>query len=193
MKKALLFSVIFFVSALAVLAYETIIIDFPDEENWVKAYYKKAGDEAILQYTPNGETSDNWVRSIVIHSYNNLGYPVRIFSNNNIMKMQKANPTAPYRTLKMSENEALFTRCTDDYENKKRSNQGYPYVVKGQCEFYRVTMAHNRIVTVHYMNKNKENFKTNYTIWLEIIRKARFLNSYWRNERTLNKSEFFEL
>ena len=182
MKKVLLFSILFLISCVVVLAYETIIIDFPDGERWEKAYYRKINGEAILQYTPYGETSNNWVRSIVIHSYENSGYPVRIFSNNTLAKMRKVNPTASYKTLRMSEREALFTRCTDDYKN-----------IKGQCEFYRVTQAHDRIITVHYMNKNKENFKVNYTIWLEIIRKARFLNSYWRNERTLNKSQYFEL
>lgn len=182
MKKALLFSLIFLLSSLCVFAYETIIIKYPDGERWEKAYYKKAGNEAILQYTPYGETSNNWIRSIVIHSYNNSGYPVRVFSNNSLQKMRKVNPTASYKTLRMGANDAVFTRCTEDYKN-----------VKGQCEFYRVTKAHDNIVTIHYMNKNKENFKDNYTIWLEIIRTAKFLNTYYRNDRTLNKSEYFEL
>jgi hypothetical protein len=96
--------------------------------------------------------------------------------------MRKANPTAPYKTLKMGINDAMFTRCTDNYKN-----------IKGQCEFYRVTKAHDNIISIHYMNKNKENFKINYTVWLEIIRTAKFLNTYYRNDRTLNKSEYFEL
>lgn len=41
MKKVLLFSSLFLLSTLMVFAYETIIIKFPDRENWVKAYYKK--------------------------------------------------------------------------------------------------------------------------------------------------------
>ena len=182
MKKVLLISLFFLLSVAAVMAYETIIIDFPDGERWDKAYYKKVGNEAILQYTPYGETSNDWVRSIVIHSYNNSGYPVRSFSSGSLQKLRKANPTAPYKTLRFGTNDAIFTRCTDDYKN-----------VKGQCEFYRVTKAHDNIITVHYMNKNKENFKNNYTIWLEIIRNTRFLNTYYRNDRTLNKSEYFEL
>lgn len=183
MKKVLLYSFfVFSIMSASVAAYETIIIDFPDGERWEKAYYKKSGGEAILQYTPYGETSNNWVRSIVIHSYDNSGYPIRVFSTNTIRKMIKVNPTSSYKTLKMRENDALFTRCTDDYKN-----------IKGQCEFYKVTRAHDKIITVHYMNKNKENFKDNYTVWLEIIRQARFLNSYFRNERTFNKSLYFEL
>ena len=182
MKKVLLFSVLFIVTTLVAIAYETIIIDFPDGEKWDAAYYKKIGYEAILQYTPYGETSNDWVRSIVIHSYGESDYPVRVFSSNALTKMKKVNPTANYKTLRMNLSEALFTRCTDDYKD-----------VKGQCEFYRVTRAHDKTITIHYMNKNKEDFKDNYTVWLEIIRSARFLNTYYRNDRTLNKSEYFEL
>ena len=43
MKKVLLFSSLFLLSTIMVLAYETIIIKFPDREYWVKAYYKKVG------------------------------------------------------------------------------------------------------------------------------------------------------
>ena len=68
MRKVLLFSILIF-SALSVFAYETIIIKFPDKELWVKGYYKKIGNEALLQYVPNGQSSNNWTRSIVIHSY----------------------------------------------------------------------------------------------------------------------------
>ena len=182
MKNVLLFSLCFIFSSLIVSAYETIIIDFPVGENWSKSYYKNIGNEALIQYVPQGESSDLWIRSVVVHSYTDSQYPIKSFSNNMTLKMKKSNPTAPYRTLKLTDSDALFTRCTDDYKN-----------VKAQCEFYRVTKAHNKTVTIHYMDRNKEHFKNNYTLWLEIVRNARFLNSYYRNERTLNKSEYFEL
>ena len=82
MKRVLLFISIFFLSALAVFAYETIIIKFPDKELWVKAYYKKVNNEAILQYVPNGQNSNNWTRTVVVHSYNGSTYPINIFMNN---------------------------------------------------------------------------------------------------------------
>ena len=44
MKKALLFSIIFFISVMAVFAYETIIIKYPPGELWEKVYYKTIGD-----------------------------------------------------------------------------------------------------------------------------------------------------
>ena len=52
MRKVLLFSLtcaVFLFSTLCVFAYETIIIKFPSKELWVKAYYKKVGNEQILK------------------------------------------------------------------------------------------------------------------------------------------------
>ena len=170
------------ISMLSVIAYETIIINFPDGENWEKAYYKKVGNEALLQYVPYGETSDTWSRSIVVHSYKDRDDRINTFATNNLRRMQLANPTTKYKTIKMSQNDAMFTRCTEKYKN-----------VDAQCEFYKITKVHQGIVSVHYMNKDKENFMNNYTLWHEIIRNTKFLNSYYRNERTFNKSIYFEL
>ena len=182
MRKVLLFSFLFLISTLAVFAYETIIIKFPDKELWVKAYYKKVGSEAILQYVPKGQTSNNWTRTVVVHSYKNSNYPINIFLNNNIARMRKINPNGTYKTLRLTPYDAISGRCTDDYNN-----------VKGQCEFFRVTRGYEGIVTIHYMNKDKDDFMAEYSKWLNIIKKARLYNSYYRDERTLDKSEYFEL
>lgn len=181
MKKVLLFSFLFLI-CLSAMAYETIIIKYPSGELWVKAYYKKKGNEAILQYVPNGQSSNNWRRTIVVHSYTDSTYPVNVFMNNNLAMMKKTNPTANYKTLRSTANDAIAGRCTQNYKN-----------IEGQCEFFRVTHAHNAIVSVHYINKNKDEFMQNYDEWYNIIKRAKFLNSYYRNERTLNKSEYFEL
>lgn len=182
MKKVLLFSILFLFSALSVFAYETIIIKFPEKELWVKAYYKKIGNEAILQYVPSGQRSNDWVRSIVVHSYKNSGYPIRNFMTNNMAKLTKANPTASYKILRMTDNDSIVGRCTNDYKN-----------IKAQCEFFRVTKGYEGIVTIHYMNKNKTDFMDNYNQWYNIIKRAKLYNSYYRDERTLDKAEYFEL
>ena len=75
MKRVLLSSLILFFTTIAVFAYETIIIKYPDGELWQKAYYKKIGAEAILQYLPKGQTRENWTRSIVVHSYYESAFP----------------------------------------------------------------------------------------------------------------------
>ena len=181
MRKVLLFSLIF-LSTLSCIAYETIIFHFPDGELWESAFYRKRGSEAILQYVPGGQTSENWTRTIVVHSYNDNDYAVSYFAQKEMLKMRRINPTGKYVTIKARENDAIYTRCTDDYKD-----------IKGHCEFLRITHAHGGIVTMQYMNRDKKDFKNNYTLWLQVIRDARLMNSYWRNERTFNKSIYFEL
>lgn len=181
MKKVLLFSLIIF-SSLSVFAYETIIIKFPDKELWVKAYYRKVRNEAILQYVPHGQTGNDWTRTVVVHSYNGSTYPINIFISNNLARMKKINPTGTYKTLRLTPYDAISGRCTDDYGS-----------IKAQCEFFRVTRGYEGIVTIHYMNKDKANFMAEYSKWYNIIKKARLYNSYYRDERTLDKAEYFEL
>ena len=167
MKKVLLFSSLFLLSTLMVFAYETIIIKFPDKELWVKAYYKKVGLEAILQY---------------VHSYNQSTFPISVFLTNSTAKLLKTNPTANYKTLRLTDNDAIVGRCTKNYGK-----------TQAQCEFFRVTRGYEGIVTIHYMNKNKEDFMENYNQWYNIIKRAKLYNSYYRDERMLDKAEYFEL
>ena len=182
MKKVLLFSLLFFISTLVVAAYETIIIKFPDKELWVKTYYKKIGNEAILQYAPKGQNSNYWNKTVVIHSYKHSTYPINVFLSNNTARLMKVNPTANYKTLRLTPEDAIVGRCTQNY-NK----------IEAQCEFYRVVRGYEGIVTIHYMNKDKDDFIANYNQWYNIVKKAKLYNSYYRDERTLNKAEYFEL
>ena len=182
MKKALLVSIIVLFSTLAVYAYETVIIKFPPDEVWVRAYYKKIGLESILQYVPKGQTHKNWNRSIIIHAYDQAAYPITVFMANNIALMAKNNPTAPYRYLRLNDHECIAGRCTKNYKG-----------IHSQCEFFRATRAHGGIISIHYINKDEDDFMKNYQLWYDIIRKAKFMNTYWRNDRILNKSEFSEL
>ena len=181
MRKALLFSFLC-MTILAVSAYETIIFHFPDGELWEPAYYKKVGNEAILQYVFGGQTSNNWTRSIVVHSYNENESPATYFAQKEIRKMRKINPKGQYQIIKSKENDVILTRCTENYNN-----------IQAHCEFLRVTRAHGGIVTIQYMNRNKKDFENNYTLWLQVMRDARLMNSYYRGERTFDKSMYFEL
>lgn len=182
MKKVLLFSLLFLFIIQSVFAYETIIIKYPPGELWLKSYYKRVGNEAILQYLPKGETPQDWKRTIIVHSYYESAYPIRNFTMTELLKMKKTNPTGNYRYLKFNDRESMVTRCTDNYKN-----------IKAQCEFYRITHVHNGIVSLHYINRDKEDFMDNYRQWFDIIWKAKYYNSYYRDERTFDKSEYFEL
>ena len=181
MKKVLLFSVLFFMM-LTAAAYETVIFHFPDGERWDAAYYKKKGNEAILQYVPFGQTSNNWSRTIVVHSYNENESPAPFFAQTEIRRMRKINPTGKYSVIKSRENDAIYTRCTEKYKE-----------LQAHCEFLRITRAHGGIVTMQYMNRNIKDFENNYTLWLQVMRDARLMNSYFRGERTFDKSLYYEL
>lgn len=181
MKKVLLFSMIL-LSTLAVCAYETIIFHFPDGERWDSAFYKKRNLEAILQYVPFGQTSENWIRTIVVHSYNENESPAPYFGQREIQKMMKINPTGKYSIIKSKENDAIYKRCTEKYNE-----------LPAHCEFLRITRAHGGLVSIQYINRDKNDFDNNYTLWLQVIRDARLMNSYYRDERTFDKSMYFEL
>jgi hypothetical protein len=181
MKKVLLFSLIM-LSTICVYAYETVIIKYPPGELWLKVYYKKIGNEALLQYAPSPQKADNWVRTIVVHSYNESAYQLNNFMAGNLARMTKANPTGKYKYLKYTDVDSIAGRCTDDYGD-----------IKAQCEFFRVTRAHGGIITLHYINRDKEDFMKNFHQWYDIIKQAKYYNSYYRDERTFDKSEYFEL
>ena len=182
MKKALLFSLFILLIIPAVFAYETVIIKYPPGELWVKVYYKTIGYESILQYVPKGQSSSDFKRTIVVHSYLTSNRTMETFMANELSVMKINNPTGNYNYIKQTDNDSIAFRCTNNYKN-----------VKAQCEFYRATHVHNGIVSLHYINRDKEEFMEHYNKWLEIIRTAKYYNSYYRNERTFNKSEYFEL
>ena len=183
MKKALFLTNIFFLlSTICVFAYETIIIKFPERELWVKAYYKKVGNEAILQYVPQGQSSNNWRQSVVVHSYKYSTYPLNVFVTNNTTKMIKTNPTSAYKTIRYTTDDMILGRCTENYGK-----------VEAQCEFFKAMRSHEGIMTIHYMNKNKNDFMANYSQWYNIIKKSKSYYSYYRDERIMDKAEFFEL
>ena len=104
MKKVLLFSILL-LTTLSCVAYETIIFHFPDGELWESAFYKKRGNEAILQYVPGGQTSNNWIRTIVVHSYQESDLSAPYFAQKEMLKMRKINPTGKYTTIKSKEND----------------------------------------------------------------------------------------
>ena len=147
MKKVLLASLLLFFTTISCFAYETVIIKYPDGEIWDKVYYKRHLNEVLLQYVPRGQTHRNWTRSIFIHSYNDSNYITNIFMANNLAKMTQKNPTGEYKYMKLTDVDSIAGRCTEDFKG-----------IKGQCEIYRVTRAHEGIVTVHYINRNKEDF-----------------------------------
>lgn len=183
MKKVLLFSVIIYsFIQLFSFAYETIIIDFPKGTKWNVAYYQNIGTEAILQYVPDGQTYKNWKQTVIVHSYKDSTFFAHQLSDRVVAQLQKQNPTGTYKYFKYSSVDAIAIRSTKNYNG-----------VLAQGEIFRTTKAAEGLMTIQYIDRNKEHFKQNYAMWLKIIRDARTYNSYWRDDRVLNKGENYEL
>ena len=183
MKKLLLTSFLtLLVAASAVFAYETVIVKYPDGELWVPVYYHKNFTEGIIQYARKGETNKDWTKSVIIHSYNGFYGTPKTLMDNVIELNKKINPTADYKILKNTTEDIIAGRCTRDYKQ-----------LLPQCEILRTARGHNGIITVHYINKNIREFHATYDDWYERIKKTRFYESYFRNDRVLNKSMYLEL
>jgi len=184
MKKVLLLLFSFFIfSTAAVLAYETVIVDFPPGEGWHPVYYAKKGDEAIVQYVPGGQTNVNWIRSLIFHSYKNDVYynSATKFIDITTSQMELRN-SQPYRYLKYSDNDSIATRCTPKTKT-----------FAGQCEIYRVSNSYEGLISMHYVNKDMGDFKNTYNKWYEIVKTIRIYYSYYRDDRILDKAIIFEL
>lgn len=183
MKKALLFSLlIFFLSGVCVFAYETVIIKYPDGELWEPVYYKQNLNEGMAQYVVKGDTSTNWQKTVVIHSYNNYVNTARMLLSTVMVLNKRLNPTSNYTVVKNTTNDAIAVRCTKAYKN-----------LVPQCEILRAAKGHKGVITIHYINKNISEYRETYNDWYDIIKKAIFYESYFRNNRVLNKALYLEL
>ena len=183
MKKVLLFSLIIYCfTQLISFAYETIIIDFPKGTKWDVAYYQNIGTEAILQYVPSGQSYKNWKQTVIVHSYKDSTFYAHQLSDRITAQLQRQNPTGKYKYLKYSSVDSIAVRGTANYKG-----------IAAQGEILRTTKAAEGLMTIQYIDRSREHFKQNYSTWVKIIRDARTYNSYWRDDRVLNKGENYEL
>ncbi len=184
MKKVLLLFISLICLNLPVFSYQTVLVDFPSSQGWHAVYYDKIFDEAILQYAPSGQTADDWTRTMVFHSYKNLSWTdsAAKLMDRLTMQMEAKNSTQLYKYTKYSEADSIATRCVT--KNK---------YIPAQCEIFRVSRSHEGLITMHYINKNVNDFKNNYNQWYEIVKKIRIYYSYYLDDRVLDKSTSFSL
>lgn len=183
MKKVLLLIVSFFIFIPAAWSYQTVLVNFPQDQGWHSAYYSTQGDETILQYTPGRQNARNWSRALIFHSYKNSPYDTsKMFMDKLIAQMEFTNGTRGYRYLKNDENDGIATRCVTKNANTPT-----------QCEIFRVTNSFEGYITMHYINKNVANFKNTYSEWVQIMRTIRIYYSYYMDDRILNKATVFQL
>lgn len=165
-----------------VLAYQTVLIDFPENQGWHEVYYQKQGSEAILQYVPGGQNETNWTRTLVFHSYPNSIYNSAGFMDRSTAQMESANSTGLYHYTKYSSLDSIAVRCVEKNA-----------LVPRQCEIYRVSNSFEGLISMHYINKNVQDFKHNYDTWYQIVKNIRIYQSYYRDDRVMDKATSFEL
>lgn len=184
MKKVLLLIINLIILTTSAFAYETVLINFPDNQGWHPVYYQNQNGEAILQYVPIGQTETNWNKTLVFHSYKNLTWTdsAAALMDSTTGQMEMKNSSQTYKYTKYDAKDSLATRCI-------QKNAYTPT----QCEIYRVSKSHEGLITMHYINKNVQDFKNNYDYWYNLVQNITIYNSYYREDRIMDKATSFEL
>lgn len=183
MKKVLLL-IISLLFAQSAFAYQTVLVDFPENQGWHDVYYANQGSESILQYVPAGQDEQNWTKTVIFHSYKSLSWTNSAAGLMDRLtgQMEKQNSTQLYRYTKYKEMDSIAVRCV-----KKNA------IIPAQGEIFRVAKSFDGLITMHYINKNIADYKSTYSTWYEIMRNIRIYYSYYREDRVLDKATSFEL
>jgi len=184
MKKVLLLLISLFISQVSALAYQTVLVDFPPNQGWRSVYYTANPSEAILQYVPVGNTYESWQKTLVFHSYKNLSWTnsASRLMDQLTQQMELQNSTMLYKYTKYTEEDSMCVRCIQ--KNAK---------IGTQCEIFRVSQSHEGLISMHYINKNLQDYKNSYDMWYGIVRDIRIYYSYYMDDRILDKATSFEM
>ena len=184
MKKVLLLIISLFAIPATVFAYETVLINFPPGAGWEAVYYATQGTESILQYVPRGQSETNWTKTLVFHSYKTIdnGGSAAGLMDRTTMQMENQNSSQLYKYIKYGEMDSIATRCV-----QKNS------IIPTQCEIYRTSKSFEGLISMHYINKNTQEFKNTYNMWYNIVKNIRIYRSYYRTDRIMDKATSFEL
>lgn len=183
MKKVLLLFISLFLSN-AVFAYQTVLVNFPPNQGWHADYYSAQHNEAILQYVPVAQTAENWTKTLVFHSYKNLSWTnnAAAFMDRIKAQMELQNSSGLYKYTKYTNNDSIAVRCVQKNVN-----------IPTQCEIYRVSKSFDGLISMHYINKNIQDFRNSYDMWYQIIADITIYQSYYRGDRIMDKATSFEL
>ncbi len=159
--------------------YQTALITYPEyNKNWKQVYYGKQNQEVISQWIPSYSYTNDWMESVVFHSYNyakgNSCYKFMMTLINNVASRNK---TLKYQVLKDNFEDSVAIWCAE-----KNSSMA------AQCEIIRVTAGYEGLLSIHYINKNKDNFLYQKDAWLKIVRNVRIYYSYFRWDRVMQKA-----
>lgn len=176
----ILIAAIFIINCFAYDAksYETVIIKYPDKP-WVSIFYQKQADETIAQLIPPYDYRDNWGESTVFHAYRwAKGSSCKNFMNNLMGNVYSQNKNVRTQVVKNDYNDAITMWCSEK---------------PSQCEIVRVTRSYEGLISMHYINRDVQNFIYKRDMWLNIIRDAKIYYSYYRWDRVLSKASTIEL
>lgn len=183
MKKVLLLIISLFICQKA-FAYQTVLVDFPEGQGWHAVIFDSIANETILQYVPARQNERNWTKTVIFHSYKNLNWTdsAAKFMDRTTMQLESKNATHLYHYTKYTEMDSIATRCIN-------KNAYMPT----QCEIYRVSKSFEGLISMHYINKNVQDYKNTYHIWYDIIKNVRIYYNYYMDDRILDKAEVFQL
>lgn len=183
-KKKVLLLIISLLLCQAVFAYQTVLVDFPPNQGWHAVCYETQAGEIILQYVPVGQSNENWTRAVIFHAYKNLTWTdsSAAFMDRITQQMEMKNSSQLYRYTKYTEADSIATRCIQKNANTPT-----------QCEIFRVSKSFEGLISMHYINRNVQDFKNNYNQWYGIMKDIRIYYSYYMDDRILDKATSFEL
>lgn len=183
MKKVLLLIISLLIAPIA-FAYQTVLVELPPNQGWHADYYDAQTNEAILQYVPAGQSYENWTKTVIFHSYKNLNYTgsAAALVDRLTQQMEAKNSTQRYKYITYSAADSIATRCI-----QKNTQIGT------QCEILRATQSFEGLITMHYINRDVQDYKSSYAMWYDIIRNVKIYYSYYMDDSILNKATSFQL
>ncbi len=181
--KTLLTVLITIFSINAAQAYQTVTMDFPG--NWYKINYISNENDAIVQFIRQGYNANNWEESVIFHTFkwsqkrNMAAKSLMLYL---LKDVEKRNSTIKVEYLRLDPEESMSSWCV-------QANKTMP----AHCELLRTTQSFEGALSMHYINKNPQNYNAVKNDWIERMNKAKVYQSYFRLDRILNKSMTFEL
>lgn len=161
-------------------AYETVLIDFPNN-GWHKVFYAQKAKEIIGQYVPSGQTKDDYVESVILHSY-------KWSTNRNITPLYMLQYHLSQACLRDKDMQIAYLK-----QDPNDSMAMWCSAKTSQCEIIRAAQGYEGIITMHYVNKNPQLFQNLYPQWLNIMRDVKVYYSYYRWDVMMNKANTIEL
>ena len=164
-------------------AYQTVAMEF--NGNWYKARYLSNDSDAIVQYLKQGQTLKNWDESIVFHTFKwskGQDMSAQGLMQYLIRDVRRKYPNMKVEYITVYPEDTVSSWCVEAINN-----------LPAQCEILRTTQSFEGALSIHYINKNPKDFLYVKQDWLNKIRKARIYQSYFRQDRILNKALTFEL